>query len=200
MPSKIREGMSEGRPISKDRGAEHGLPDPIPAPIVVEADPIPPLPEDAPDTKFRPGDERTRAIAVAGGKARAEQRRMLKALTRLGVSDSAEYAEFDSMKPYIERAYEFVEHEMMRLAEEVGAGWCPPSAVAMLQTAGRFLAREMWCFDRGHFSDSVNLGEKKNKALREAYEYTAKSAQARKEQKPAGGLNALAQRIKETKK
>ncbi len=181
-------------PIGK-RGRRKGRPEPVP-------DPLPP-PTPGTDGAFEAGSTRAIEAARLGGKAKAEKEAKLKVLRtfgeKLGFRHNSEILRNEDMKPHLESALAFLEHEITRLAKEVGGGYCPPNAVAILLFAARSIAYSNYYADQMNLMSSEQSAQRATNFLKEAHAMVANSAIARdKANKGSGILGDDSQKSKVT--
>jgi hypothetical protein len=157
------------------------------------------LPDARPDhlgrTKFKPGDERTRQIATAGGKARAQQRADLKLITGLGVKESSHIFRDDELREYATQALEFVKYEIQRLARDVGGGVCPPPACMEIRFCARDQMFAAYYTDKGDSISALKHQEAASRHAIRALEHCIREAEQRRKKKPRGAKENLASRL-----
>lgn len=110
-----------------------------------------------------------------GGLARAAKATQLRALTKLGLLDAAP----EILKPYLDAALEFAEHEVARLARECGGGVCPTNASALVLAGARAMAGSCAAYATGDLALGAKLGAELRSNLLGARELCVKEAQSR---------------------
>jgi hypothetical protein len=120
-----------------------------------------------------------------GGLARAAKAAQLRALTGLGLLG----AQPDLLKPYLDAALEFAEHEVARLARDCGGGVCPSNAAALVLAAARAMAGSCAAYATGELALGARLGAEIRSNLLGARELCVRDAQVRPRGK--GSLSVL---------
>jgi hypothetical protein len=127
-------------------------------PIGIPAPARPPEPPKAATVRRRNGqiaDSQTASeLGRRGGLARAAKAAQLRALTGLGLLGAAP----DILKPYLDAALEFANHEVERLARECGGGVCPSNASALVLAAARAMAGSCAAYATGELALGAKLG------------------------------------------
>lgn len=114
-----------------------------------------------------------------GGLARAAKAAQLRALTKLGLLGATP----DLLKPYLDAALEFAEHEVARLARECGGGVCPNNASALVLAGARAMAGSCAAYAAGDLALGARLGAELRSHLLGARELCVKEAQSRPKQR-----------------
>lgn len=136
------------------------------------------LPPDAPTRLSRGGDaEAARAMQRRSAVAQAAKRAAaLRMLTSFGLEVERVPAD---LVPYLDRAQEWCEAEVKRVADEVGGGVCSPAVAALIQQAGLALAYSRHAAEQGKGTDAVRFGAEVRANMLAAHELAAKEAKAR---------------------
>lgn len=140
--------------------------------------------------RFAPGN----GLAARGGHAKAGSSRLAQ---RLGLA--ADLPDESTFRPYLASAKTFRRVTCASLAASVGGGYCGPIPSSMVASAGLALAWSRALLDlAAQLADSdaeaaakaaergTKLAEQSSSLLRQAHEYCAKEASARKDASPAG--------------
>jgi hypothetical protein len=146
-----------------------------------EPAPIPPLKSRLPQLKA--GDPRTKAIASAGGRAAKAKRDQLKAITGLGVRLTSKLMTDPNYAEYVEAALEFAQHEIARLARDVGGGVCPPPAAACVVAAARAMIWSAKATDECDGKAAISYEAAMKQQLLCAHEFCVSEARLRKNRK-----------------
>ena len=161
--------------------------DELPAGVPAPASKLPPG-NRSPDNRFAPG-EQTKIVAAAGGRARAEQRRLARLLGLV------ELPEEHPLTPYRRDAADWRNAQLARLAQTVGGGECGPAVQAIVSSAALQHAASRWLFDRSAVEldhklalDASRLADASRQAMLTAHELCAREAQARPRRDPVAAL------------
>lgn len=155
-----------------------------------------PAPRPGEATQLKPGDDRTRALASAGGRAAKARRDQLKAITGLGISEASKLMTDPEYAEYVEAALAFVKHEIARLARDVGGGTCPPPAAACVIDAARAMIFASKAAGECDGKAAVQFGAAMKQQLLCAHEFCVAEAKLRRSKKSSHskieeGLEAL---------
>jgi len=171
-------GAGRGRPHVEVLPADE-LPAGVPAPAR-------PAPQRDAQGRLLPGAG-TKALARAGGRAKAEAAQLGRLLGLSEVDDAHPWA------PYARLAREFRDEHMARLAATVGGGEVGPAPASILSSAALQLAGSRWLSDRAAESGDVKgyleaarLADASRQNLLAAHELCAKEALARQARRPRG--------------
>lgn len=144
----------------------------------------------APGGLLQPG-EGTRAMARAGGLAKAEGLRAERLLGRVDLPDD------HPMLPYRRDAADWRDAHLARLAETVGGGECGPAVQAIVSTAALQHAASRWLFDKATMEQSAEmalqasrLGDASRQNLLASHELCAREADAAPKADPLAAARA----------
>jgi len=181
MPFRSSHGAARGRGPRIETSAPGELPAGLPAAARV---PPPPLPEGTRNAagQVLAGTDGVRELARRGGLAKAaKDRARVRVLECLGLVDlPADTA----IHPYLIQAEEFAQHEVARLAREVGGGETPANAASIVQSSALQLASSRFLFataegDAAKLTAASRLADASKQGLAMAHELTARTALAR---------------------
>lgn len=117
-----------------------------------------------------------RELGRRGGLAKAARAAKLRALQSLGLDPALVSPD---LLPYLDRAEEWAEAEVARLAAHVGRGHTPPNVCVLIHSAALNLAASRLAFSRGELALASRLAAEMRQHVLAAHELTAKEAKSR---------------------
>lgn len=153
--------------------------------LVVEGTPVdelpagtvaPPLPRPEPGHRARLlAGKPTAEDQRRAGMARAEQRRAVRSLERLGLPPGSGGA----LAPFLKEAERWAIAECQRLAKHVGGGQCPPNVAALIRSAALAMAGAAERYAAGDALTGARLTAEQRANTLAAHELAAREAKAR---------------------
>jgi hypothetical protein len=115
--------------------------------------------------------------------ARQAQLKQLTLITGLGISTDSPLYHDARFQKYAHEATEFAKAEIARLATEVGAGVCPPSAAACVMAAARAMLWSAHHADNFNSKESMQADSSMKSHMLAAHELCVREANARNSKK-----------------